>query len=506
MLLKKKKKNLRKMWSLLLFPGLVASLSSTSIVSRLMSDNLSVERRLELLEALPESSGHAYAGAKRPLVVPLGGLTCHVLPAGSVLRAWDCPSRVLGGRVRLVAQTEGRCACYGGSVCPRANCEWRIERDETVVHGRSRPFEGQHYDIIAEELSLVLDAGSQRPVSGALRVAPIPGPVAAAKKLWGGSEDIEDVPAAAAETAPPRTTPRAMPRLDDGAALGVAGVDDVLAELETRLRLPLAAPPDLLAELGVAPIRGVIFHGSPGCGKTLLATKIAHALDSDPVIVAAPQLLDRYLGGSEEKIRNAFFGDEEDDTEEESPSSVRCVVVDEIDAIASRRSDTGSPSGAERARDSIVNQLLSIMDGTATEDTFVVLATTNRLDLIDAALLRPGRFEIAIEVTPPDKRGRRSILQLHTRTARQHNRLTDRAQAAIESDFSDSYFPDGTTGATIAAVVRLAASFALQRFFSSLSDDDDASSDRRHHSDVQIDLPDFVNAVDRVIFKSSSST
>jgi len=536
--------------------GVCVGLEKTwSVVSRLMSPSLSAQRRLELLEELPVASAeHAYTGAKRPLVVPLGDcVVCHVLTAGSVLReaSSECASRVLGGRVRLVA-ARGQCACFGGDVCPRANCEWRLG-EETRVAG-SRAFEAARYSVVAEELSLVLDASSfsDRRANGALRVAPLAGPAAAAQKLWllddvAGNDqgDVMRKPAVyqtsfdddrpvfnfggGAEIPPPQqkkndttpkkkkkktTPPTTTTRLDDGAALGVAGVDAILAELDTRLRLPLAAPPHLLAELGVAPVRGVMFHGAPGCGKTLLATSVAKALDStgEPVLVAGPQLLDRYLGGSEENIRAAFTFDESEEENDASSSSekkdatsassssssrgaVRCVVVDEIDAIASKRSESGSPSGAERARDSIVNQLLSIMDGPTTKDDqrrFLVFATTNRLDLVDAALLRPGRFEIALEVTPPDAAGRRAILELHTTTARRHNRVTDRATHAIVAGFSDAFFPDGTTGATIASVVRLAASFALERFFLRKGDADA----------VQIDLPDLERAARRVIRSS----
>ncbi|KAJ8603820.1 hypothetical protein CTAYLR_000248 [Chrysophaeum taylorii] len=453
--------------------------SGARSLARLMQSPLSNDRRQELLDELPVVEEHEYVSARRPLVVPASDATVHVLLPGARLGAAEGLSRVLGGRVRLVETSRietDACACFGGSRCPRANCEWRQEErsstlTDLVLDGSSRSFEASRFDVVAVDLSVLVDVGARRSAAGAIRVA-APGPAALASKLWPEPDPVLaerdewfDAAWHPAATPPPPAAPpaRATRSLDDGRALGVAGLDDVLRMLDTRVRVPLAAPPTLLRELGVSPIKGVVFWGPPGCGKSLVARKVAEALatESEPKIVAAPQILERYLGASEENLRELFCG------ANETASGLRCVVIDEIDAIAAARSDAagGTPSGAERARDSIVNQLLSIMDGLGDDSDFrtLALATTNRLDLLDPALLRAGRFEVHVKVDPPDRRGRQQILDLHTSTARASGRLAPEAADNLDAIAAD--LPDGTTGATIAAIVRLGASFALRRYF-----------------------------------------
>uniref|UniRef100_A0A7S3K6G5 Vesicle-fusing ATPase n=1 Tax=Aureoumbra lagunensis TaxID=44058 RepID=A0A7S3K6G5_9STRA len=510
----------------------------------------------KILESLPvASSEHRWKGARRPLVIPLGSsCVLHILPAGSVLgpaSEEEVFTRVLSGYVNLRTGTElkllDRCVCFGGSVCPRQNCEFRMnsipknKRTVFEVEKNAQTFDAKEFEIVAQSDAIILDAKASdsikntRRALGAIGLAQINSVNEAVEELWlekySMKENAEEPTSLQKEEIDQfkqeDLLPAEMIRLDDGEALGVAGLDDVLEELEIRLRLPLAAPLSLLRELGVKPVRGVIFWGTPGCGKTLLASQIAKALDSsgEPTIVAAPQLLDKYLGGSEANIRKAFFGSaiEDDDTQDKEnrlmhalkndkeratnkqkhdKRQIRCVVVDEIDAIAASRS-TDQATGTDRARDSIVNQLLSILCGTTSDDddddTFLVLATTNRLDLIDEALLRPGRFEIQIQVTPPTATGRLQILNLHTKTARENGRLTTRAADAL-SDLAHT-FPEGTTGASIAAIVRLAASFALERYFHTNNNSKPAAANSRRSKagDVQIDLPDLELATRRVL-------
>ena len=272
----------------------------------------------------------------------------------------------------------------------------------------------------------------------------------------------------------------------------------MLAELDTRVRLPLAAPPRLLAELGVAPVRGIILYGPPGCGKSLLARQISRALasDADDVrIVAAPAILDKFMGASEAAIRELFYGGSKalTDCADLDRLPLRCVVIDEFDAIGTARSTkaAGESGGAERARDSIVNQLLSTMDGTDDADAArgfrtLAIATTNRLDLIDAALLRPGRFEIRVEIPPPDRVGREAVLRLHTDTARRAGRLSPEATGALGP--LAAALPEGTSGAEIAGLVRAAASYALRRYFDALP----------QIHDTIIGLADLERAVDEL--------
>lgn len=489
------------------------SKSGAASLARLMEvEDLSLDRRRQLMDALPAMAddAHEFSAARRPLTLPGRCVTVHVLLPGSQLAAVASVdrrqplSRVLCGRVLLaaaVAASAGRemsesCSCFGGEVCPRPNCRWRrvavadAKNEGPVLDGGSTTFDPSLFDARAKELSVVIDVGCEpRRPAGAMRLAAL-GPWALAEKLWPQTDDLLaererwfeglDPETTTTPSPPAKPSPTTTSKLD--ASIGVAGMDEVLAVLDTRVRLPLAAPPKILAELGVKPVRGVVFHGPPGCGKSLLARKVAETLAAEePTVVAAPQLLDKYLGGSEENIRQLFAKDD-------PTGGLHCVVLDEIDAIATRRSDHGGTAGgADRARDSIVNQLLSILDGVAENDPdeshVLVLATTNRLDLLDPALLRPGRFEVHVRVDPPDRDGRRDILRLHTAKARQSGRLADDATHALDT-LAQHDLPDGTTGATIAAVVRLAASFALRRYF-----------EKHDANDAVLTLDDFRAAI-----------
>lgn len=425
-----------------MFLSAVGAVSVITALETLMWEDLSDAKRRDLMEALPLP----VSNKSEPCVLRSKCADLHVLAPGSRLSAVHALTRVLDGSVRGVAPGDDLCACYGGDRCPRHACEWR-----RGVAASERSFDASTVDLIACTRALVLDVGGPGRTAG--------GSVVRAKtadfvSLW----DPDAAPPEEPEQqhgAPPEEPEQR--RLDDG-TLAVAGLDDVLATLETRVRLPLAAPPSLLAELGVQPIRGVIFHGPPGCGKTLVAKQVAEALCADVRVVAAPSLLDKYLGSSEERLRDLFFGGGGDD------DALRCLVIDEIDAIATARSDgADSSSGADRARDSIVNQLLSLMDGVGASQRVLALATTNRIDLVDPALLRPGRFEVHVKVDPPDALGRQQILHLHTRAARASGRI--RPDALDDLDRLAASLPDGTTGATIAAIVRFAASLALKRYF-----------------------------------------
>ncbi|KAG7348395.1 ATPase AAA, CDC48 subfamily protein [Nitzschia inconspicua] len=210
---------------------------------------------------------------------------------------------------------------------------------------------------------------------------------------------------------------------------GVAGEDEMTTSLSKA-----AMEAEELAVLGLTPVRGLLLYGPPGTGKTLLARQIARALRArEPKILSAPELLDRWVGGSEKLVRSLFAEAEAELAAcngDPTKSALHVVVLDEIDAVFRRRS-AGEDSG-EQTRASVVNQILSKLDGLNAIDNVLMIGMTNRRELLDEALLRPGRLEVQIEVPLPDKEGRREILQIHFNALRKKGRLSKPLCCAID--------------------------------------------------------------------------
>jgi transitional endoplasmic reticulum ATPase len=180
----------------------------------------------------------------------------------------------------------------------------------------------------------------------------------------------------------------------------VGGLDEELERVRELVELPLRHP-GLFGRLGIDPPTGVLLYGPPGTGKTLIARALAGETDAHFETISGPEIVSRYYGETEEQLRETF--------EEAAEHAPAIVFVDEIDSIASRRDDG---EGVERR---IVAQLLSILDGIGGSEGVVVVATTNRVDAVDPALRRPGRFDREIEIGVPDREGREEILRIHTR-------------------------------------------------------------------------------------------
>ncbi|WP_321423384.1 CDC48 family AAA ATPase [uncultured Methanobacterium sp.] len=181
----------------------------------------------------------------------------------------------------------------------------------------------------------------------------------------------------------------------------IGGLKEEVKKVREMIEIPLKRP-ELFERLGISPPKGVLMHGPPGTGKTLLAKAVANESDAHFIAIQGPEIMSKYVGGSEEKLREFF-----EEAEENAPS---IVFIDEIDAIAPKREEV---SGETERR--VVAQLLTLMDGLKTRGQVVVIGATNRPDALDSALRRGGRFDREIEIGVPDKDGRQEVLQIHTR-------------------------------------------------------------------------------------------
>ncbi len=181
----------------------------------------------------------------------------------------------------------------------------------------------------------------------------------------------------------------------------IGGLKDEVKKVREMIEIPLKRP-ELFERLGISPPKGVLMHGPPGTGKTLLAKAVANESDAHFIAINGPEIMSKYVGGSEERLREIF-----EEAEENSPS---IVFIDELDAIAPKREEV---TGEVERR--TVAQLLTLMDGLKSRGQVVVIGATNRVDSIDQALRRPGRFDREIEIGVPDKEGREEVLQIHTR-------------------------------------------------------------------------------------------
>ncbi|MFQ3477226.1 CDC48 family AAA ATPase [Halonotius sp. F2-221B] len=182
----------------------------------------------------------------------------------------------------------------------------------------------------------------------------------------------------------------------------IGGLDEELEQVREMIELPMRHP-ELFKRLGIDPPKGVLLHGPPGTGKTLIAKAVANEIDASFHTVSGPEIMSKYYGESEEQLREVF-----EEASEEAPA---IIFMDELDSIAPKREEAGGD--VERR---VVAQLLSLMDGLEERGEVVVIGATNRVDAIDPALRRGGRFDREIEIGVPDREGRKEILQVHTRT------------------------------------------------------------------------------------------
>jgi vesicle-fusing ATPase len=268
--------------------------------------------------------------------------------------------------------------------------------------------------------------------------------------------------------------------------MGIGGLDNEFSDIFRRAFASRVFDSSFVQKLGIKHVKGILLYGPPGTGKTLMARQIGLMLNGkEPKVVNGPEILNKYVGQSEENIRNQFKDAEAEYKERGDDSDLHIIIFDEIDAICPAR---GTRSGGTGVADTVVNQLLSKIDGVDALNNILVIGMTNRKDMIDEALLRPGRLEVHIEIGLPDKHGRLQILRIHTAKMRDNNFL--------EADVSLDDLAERTknfSGAEIEGLVKSAASYAFDRQI-------DASNPTKpvDPSKVRVTKADFDNSLSEV--------
>ncbi|KAJ5924661.1 hypothetical protein N7466_008848 [Penicillium verhagenii] len=239
--------------------------------------------------------------------------------------------------------------------------------------------------------------------------------------------------------------------------MGIGGLDSEFSTIFRRAFASRIFPPGLVEKLGIQHVKGLLLYGPPGTGKTLIARQIGKMLNArEPKIINGPEVLNKYVGQSEENIRKMFADAEKEYKEKGDESGLHIIIFDELDAVCKQRGS--GAGGGTGVGDSVVNQLLSKLDGVDQLNNILLIGMTNRMDMIDEALLRPGRLEVHIEISLPDEHGRSQILKIHTEKMRNNNVLDTDVNlpelASVTKNFS---------GAEIAGLVKSASSFAFSR-------------------------------------------
>ena len=239
--------------------------------------------------------------------------------------------------------------------------------------------------------------------------------------------------------------------------MGIGGLDKEFSAIFRRAFASRIFPPGLIEKLGIQHVKGILLYGPPGTGKTLIARKIGKMLNArEPKVINGPEVLNKYVGQSEENIRKLFADAEKEYKEKGDESGLHIIIFDELDAVCKQRGS--GAGGGTGVGDSVVNQLLSKLDGVDQLNNILLIGMTNRMDMIDEALLRSGRLEVHMEISLPDEGGRVQILNIHTDKMRKNGKLDRDIDLKEIARLTKNY-----SGAEIAGLVRSASSFALNR-------------------------------------------
>jgi len=253
----------------------------------------------------------------------------------------------------------------------------------------------------------------------------------------------------------------------------VGGLSEEIQRIREMVELPLKHP-ELFHRLNIEPPKGVLFHGPSGTGKTLMAKAVSQESNAHFITINGPEIMSKFYGASEGRLREIFR-----DAESNAPS---IIFIDEIDSIAPKRMET---SGEVERR--VVSQLLSLLDGLQARGEVIVIGATNRVNSIDEALRRPGRFDREIEFRVPNVNGRKEVFQIHTRGM------------PLEPDVDLGRYAEithGFVGADIMAVSREAAMFALRRILPKINLDEPIPSNIIQ--ELRINNNDFIQAINLI--------
>jgi transitional endoplasmic reticulum ATPase len=254
----------------------------------------------------------------------------------------------------------------------------------------------------------------------------------------------------------------------------IGGLHEEIQRVREMVELPLRHP-ELFQRLGIEPPKGVLLHGPPGCGKTLLARAVANESEANFFSINGPEIMSKFYGESEAKLREIF-----QQAQQNAPS---IIFIDELDAIAPKREEV---TGEVERR--VVAQLLALMDGLSGRGNVIVIGATNRPGALDPALRRPGRFDREIEIGVPDKQGRYEILQIHTRGMP----LAEDVDLKKLSEMSHGY-----TGADLAALCRETAMKALRRYLPQINLEEERIPPSVLEK-MEVKMEDFTNAYKEV--------
>ncbi|ESQ38107.1 hypothetical protein EUTSA_v10028462mg [Eutrema salsugineum] len=269
-------------------------------------------------------------------------------------------------------------------------------------------------------------------------------------------------------------------------SLGIGGLGAEFADIFRRAFASRVFPPHVTSRLGIKHVKGMLLFGPPGTGKTLMARQIGKMLNGkDPKIVNGPEVLSKFVGETEKNVRDLFADAEQDQRTLGDASELHVIIFDEIDAICKSRGSTRDGTGVH---DSIVNQLLTKIDGVEALNNVLLIGMTNRKDLLDEALLRPGRLEVQVEISLPDEAGRLQILQIHTNKMKENSFLGHDINLQELAARTKNY-----SGAELEGVVKSATSYALNR---QLSMDD--LTKPVEEENIKITMEDFLHAIHEV--------